>query len=102
MIFLPLACWWLSIFFIALSSLREWVLGEKDNAGCGSADRGLWILDLPAPFPMWQVRRMDLYAAALALGGVLLLGILQDILLAALASALLLLARASQPHVLSH
>jgi MFS superfamily sulfate permease-like transporter len=35
----------------------------------------------------------------IALGGVLLLGILQGILLAALASVLMLLARASQPHV---
>jgi hypothetical protein len=42
---------------------------------------------------------MDFYAAAIALGAVLLLGILQGILLAALASVLMLLARASQPHV---
>src|SRR5258707_1243142 len=38
-------------------------------------------------------------AAAIALGAVLLLGILQGILLAALASVLMLLARASRPHV---
>jgi len=42
---------------------------------------------------------MDFYAAAIALGAVLLLGILQGILLAALASVLMLLARASRPHV---
>jgi MFS superfamily sulfate permease-like transporter len=42
---------------------------------------------------------MDFYAAAIALGAVLLLGILQGILLAALASVLMLLARASSPHV---
>lgn len=43
--------------------------------------------------------RLDFYAAAIALAGVLLLGILEGILLAALASILLLLARASRPHV---
>jgi sulfate permease, SulP family len=48
---------------------------------------------------MWRVSRLDFYAATTALGGVLLLGILQGILLAALASILLLLARASRPHV---
>jgi MFS superfamily sulfate permease-like transporter len=45
------------------------------------------------------VSRIDFYAAAVAIAGVLLLGILQGILLAALASILLLLARASRPHV---
>ena len=44
---------------------------------------------------MWRASRTDFYAAAIALGAVLFLGILQDILLAALA----LLIRASQPHV---
>ena len=48
---------------------------------------------------MWRVSRLDFYAAAIALGAVLLLGILQGILLAALASILMLLVRASQPHV---
>jgi MFS superfamily sulfate permease-like transporter len=42
---------------------------------------------------------VDFYAAATALVAVLLLGILQGILLAALASVLMLLARASRPHV---
>src|SRR5262249_46315238 len=46
-----------------------------------------------------RISRMDFYAAAIALGAVLLLGILQGILLAAVASVLILLARASQPHV---
>jgi MFS superfamily sulfate permease-like transporter len=45
------------------------------------------------------VSRLDFMAAAVALVGVLLLGILQGILLAALASILLLLARVSSPHV---
>jgi MFS superfamily sulfate permease-like transporter len=56
-------------------------------------------LDFPALLRMWRVSRLDFYAAAIALGAVLLLGILQGILLAALASVLLLLVRASRPHV---
>jgi sulfate permease, SulP family len=57
------------------------------------------LLDVPALLYMWRVSRLDFYAAAIALAGVLLLGILQGILLAAAASVLLLLMRASQPHV---
>jgi MFS superfamily sulfate permease-like transporter len=48
---------------------------------------------------MWHVSRLDFYAAAVAIVGVLLLGILQGILLAALASILLLLVWASRVHV---
>jgi sulfate permease, SulP family len=57
------------------------------------------LIDFPALLRMWRISRMDFYAAATALGAVLLLGILQGILLAALASILMLLARASRPHV---
>jgi SulP family sulfate permease len=57
------------------------------------------LIDVPALLYMWRVSRLDFYAAAIALAGVLLLGILQGILLAAAASILLLLMRASQPHV---
>lgn len=57
------------------------------------------LLDFPALFHMWPVSRIDFYAAAIALGAVLLLGILQGILLAALASVLMLLVSASRPHV---
>jgi high affinity sulfate transporter 1 len=57
------------------------------------------LLDFPALLRMWRVSRLDFYAAAIALVGVLLLGILQGILLAALSSILLLLARASRPNV---
>ncbi len=57
------------------------------------------LVDFPALVRMWRISRMDFYAAAIALGSVLLLGILQGILLAGLASILMLLARASQPHV---
>jgi sulfate permease, SulP family len=57
------------------------------------------LLDFPALLRMWRVSRLDFFAATIALIGVLLLGILQGILLAAMASILLLLARVSSPHV---
>ncbi|KAA5602072.1 SulP family inorganic anion transporter [Blastochloris sulfoviridis] len=57
------------------------------------------LLDVPALARMWRVSRADFYAAAVALVGVLLLGILQGILLAALASLLILLVDTSRPHV---
>lgn len=59
----------------------------------------LGLFDFRALFHMWRVSRLDFYAAAIALVGVLLLGILHGILLAALASVLLLLARVSRPHI---
>jgi sulfate permease, SulP family len=57
------------------------------------------LLDFPALLRMWRISRLDFYAAAMALGGVLALGILDGILLAALGSILLLLMRVSRPHV---
>jgi MFS superfamily sulfate permease-like transporter len=57
------------------------------------------LLDFPALLRMWRVSRLDFYAGATALGGVLLLGILQGILLAALTSILLLLLSTARPHV---
>jgi SulP family sulfate permease len=57
------------------------------------------LVNFPAMVRMWRISRIDFYAAAIALGGVLGLGILHGILLAALASILMLLARASHPHV---
>ena len=57
------------------------------------------LLDFPALLHMWRVSRLDFYAAVIALGAVLFLGILHGILLAALVSILLLLARTSNPHV---
>jgi MFS superfamily sulfate permease-like transporter len=57
------------------------------------------LLDFPALMRMWRISRLDCYAATIALGAVLLLGILHGILLAAIASVLLLLARVSRPHV---
>ncbi|PDT90899.1 DNA repair protein [Bradyrhizobium sp. Y36] len=57
------------------------------------------LVDIRALLRMWRVSRIDFYAAGIALIAVLLLGILQGVLLASIASILLLLARASQPHV---
>jgi high affinity sulfate transporter 1 len=57
------------------------------------------LVDVPALLRMWRVSRIDFYAAAIALVAVLLLGILDGILTAALASILMLLAMASRPHV---
>ncbi len=57
------------------------------------------LIDFRALSRMWQVSRLDFFAAAIALGAVLLLGILEGILFAALASATMLLARVARPHV---
>ncbi|MGE3146437.1 MAG: SulP family inorganic anion transporter [Pseudorhodoplanes sp.] len=59
----------------------------------------LGLFDFRALAHMWRVSRIDFLAAAIALAAVLLLGILNGILLAALASIALLLARVSRPHV---
>ncbi|MGY3345602.1 MULTISPECIES: SulP family inorganic anion transporter [unclassified Bradyrhizobium] len=57
------------------------------------------LVDVRALLRMWQVSGIDFYAAAIALVSVLLLGILQGVLLASIASIFLLLARASRPNV---
>lgn len=57
------------------------------------------LIDVREMVRLFRVSRIDFAAAAIALVGVLLLGILQGILLAALASVLILLARASRLHV---
>jgi high affinity sulfate transporter 1 len=57
------------------------------------------LVDIRALLRMWQVSRIDFLAAAIALVAVLLLGILQGVLAASIASIFLLLARASQPNV---
>ena len=59
----------------------------------------LGLVDVRGLSRMWQISKPDFFAATIALAAVLLLGILQGILLAAVASVLILLARASQPHV---
>ena len=57
------------------------------------------LINFPELMRMWRVSRIDFYAAAIALAAVLLLGILDGILLAALASVVMFLIRASRPHV---
>ncbi len=57
------------------------------------------LIDLPEMARLWRVSRLDFAAAVIAFAGVLLLGILQGILLAALASVLIMLAQASRLHV---
>jgi sulfate permease, SulP family len=57
------------------------------------------LVDVPTLHRMWRISKMDFLAATIALGAVLLFGILQGMLFAATASVLMLLARASQPHV---
>lgn len=57
------------------------------------------MVDVASLVRMWRISRFDFYAAGIALVSVLLLGILQGILLAAIASIFLLLMRASQPNV---
>ena len=59
----------------------------------------LGLFDFPKLSHMWRVSRLDFLAATIALVAVLLLGILQGILFAALASIALLLYRVSRPHV---
>jgi sulfate permease, SulP family len=59
----------------------------------------LGLIDIRGLLRMWRISKPDFFAAAIALAAVLLLGILQGILLAAAASVLMLLGRASQPHV---
>jgi high affinity sulfate transporter 1 len=57
------------------------------------------LVDVRALARLWRLSRADFSAAAVALVGVVLLGILQGIMLAALASVLLLLVATSRPHV---
>lgn len=59
----------------------------------------LGLIDIPALLRMRRISKVDFLAAMIAFAAVLLLGILNGILLAVLASVLLLLARASRPHV---
>ncbi len=59
----------------------------------------LGLFDFRALLHMWRVSRADFFAAVIALVAVLALGILNGILAAAFASIVMLLGRASQPHV---
>jgi MFS superfamily sulfate permease-like transporter len=57
------------------------------------------LVDIAALYRMWRISPIDFRAAIIASAAVLMLGILQGILVAAAASVLLLLIRASVPHV---
>jgi len=57
------------------------------------------LIDLREILRLRRLSRLEFHVALAALVGVLLLGILQGVLLAAVASILLLLARTSTPHV---
>ncbi len=57
------------------------------------------LIDLHALWHLWRVSRVEFSIAVVALVGVLLLGILKGVLLAAIASLLVLLAAAARPHV---
>jgi anti-anti-sigma factor len=57
------------------------------------------LIDLRALRHLWQVSRVEFWISMVALVGVLLLGILKGVLLAAIASLLMLLAGAARPHV---
>jgi high affinity sulfate transporter 1 len=57
------------------------------------------LIDLRELTHLWRASRLDFAAAAMALAGVLFMGVLDGVLIAVLASILMLLARSSRPHV---
>ncbi len=57
------------------------------------------LVDLKELRRVWTLSRMEFWVAMAALAGVLLLGILKGVLLAAIISMLLLIRRAANPHV---
>ena len=57
------------------------------------------LIDVRELLHLWRVSRLDFAAAAVGLAGVLLMGILDGVLIAVLASVIMLLARTSRPHV---
>ncbi|WP_425614003.1 SulP family inorganic anion transporter [Anatilimnocola sp. NA78] len=57
------------------------------------------LIDLKELHHLWRASRLDFAAAAVAFAGVLLMGVLDGVLIAVLASVLMLLARTSRPHV---
>jgi MFS superfamily sulfate permease-like transporter len=57
------------------------------------------LIDIRMIVHMWRVSRVDFLHALVAFTGVMLLGILQGILLAALISVVVMLVQASAPHV---
>ena len=57
------------------------------------------LINVPEMRRLWTLSRMEFSVAAAALVGVLVLGILRGVLLAAIVSMLLLIHRAARPHV---
>lgn len=57
------------------------------------------LINIPELRRVWKLSRMEFWVAMAAFAGVLLLGILKGVLLAALVSILLLIHRAARPHV---
>jgi len=57
------------------------------------------LIDLPALRHLWQVSRLEFKIAMVAFVGVLVLGILKGVLVAAIASLLMLIAGTARPHV---
>jgi high affinity sulfate transporter 1 len=57
------------------------------------------LINIPELRRVWKLSRMEFWVAMAAFAGVLLLGILKGVLLAAAVSMLLLIHRASRPHV---
>ncbi|HZN34623.1 MAG TPA: STAS domain-containing protein, partial [Pirellulaceae bacterium] len=57
------------------------------------------LIDIPELRHLWRASRLDFAAAVVALAGVLLMGVLDGVLIAVLASILMLLARMSRPAV---
>jgi high affinity sulfate transporter 1 len=57
------------------------------------------LIDLKELRYLWHASRIDFLAAGVALGGVLVMGILDGVVLAALASVVMVLGRVARPHV---
>jgi high affinity sulfate transporter 1 len=57
------------------------------------------LIDIGELRHLWRVSRLDFAAAGIALAGVLVMGILDGVVIAVLASIVMLLWRASRPHV---
>lgn len=57
------------------------------------------LIDVRELQHLWKVSRLDFAAAAVALAGVLLMGVLDGVLIAVLASVVMLLWRSARPHV---
>jgi high affinity sulfate transporter 1 len=57
------------------------------------------LIDLKELHYLWHASRIDFGAAAVALGGVLVMGVLDGVLIAVLASVAMLLSRVARPHV---